>query len=67
MHDRLDRMGPQDLADGLPVAHLADDERGIEHRLAKAAGQIVQHDDALAAVAQLEGDMTADVACAAGN
>ena len=46
---------------------LPDDERRVEHRLAEAAGQIVQHDDPLAAGAQLEDDVAADVAGAAGD
>jgi hypothetical protein len=49
------------------VANATDDERTIEHGLTKPRGQIVQHDHALAARPQLQNDMTANVACAAGD
>jgi hypothetical protein len=39
--------------DRIAVTHLADDQRGIQDRLPEAPGQIVEHDYALAALAQL--------------
>ena len=39
----------------------------VQHRAAKAGGQIVERDDALAALAELARDVAADVAGAAGD
>ena len=49
------------------VAHVADDERGVEHGLAKAGRKVVEDDHALAALAQQQRGMTADVTGAAGD
>ena len=44
----------QHARDQLAVADVADDQRRIAHRLAKAGGEIVEHDHPLAALAQLQ-------------
>ncbi len=49
------------------VGHVADDQRRVAHRLPEPGAQVVEHHDALAAVAQLQHDVTADVAGAAGD
>jgi len=51
----------------LAVADAALNQRTVEHRLAKPRGQIVQHDHALATGAQLQNDVTTDVARTAGD
>ena len=63
----VDAVFTQQAADELAVADLADDQRGIERRLAEARGQVVEHDDPLAAFAQLQDHVAADVAGAAGD
>ncbi len=67
MHHGVDAVLAQGPEHGLAVAHLADDERRIEHRLAEAAREVVEHDDPLAAGAELKDDVAADIAGAAGD
>ena len=57
----------QQATDQFAVADVADDQWGIEHGLAKAGDQAVEHDDLLATFAQLQDDVAADVAGAAGD
>ena len=67
MHHRVDAVLLQEAAHPLAVGDRADDEGGVEGRLAKAARQVVQDQHPLAARAQLQGHVTADVARAAGD
>src|SRR5579885_2292500 len=67
VHDRIDAVLAQHLEHRLPVAHLAYDEGRIEHGLAEASRQVIQHDHALSAPAKLEHHVAADVAGAAGH
>ncbi len=67
MHHRVDAVLTQGLEHGLAIADLADDERGVEDRLAEAPREIVEDDDPLAARAQLQDDVAADIAGAAGH
>ena len=57
----------QHPADELAVADLADHQRGVEHRLPEAGDETVEHHDLLAALAQLQDDVAADVTGAAGD
>ena len=67
MHHRLDGVLVQHLGDELAVGRVADDERRAEHRAAVAGGEIVEDDDAFAALGELTDDVTADVAGTAGD
>jgi len=57
----------QAAAHELTVAHAADHERRVERRLPEAAVEVVEDHDALPARTELECDMAADVAGAAGH
>jgi len=67
VHDGIAAMGAQDLENLLPVADFADEERGIEHRLAEPSGEIVQDHDLLAASTELQYHVAADVTGASGD
>ena len=67
MHHRVDAVLRSVSQHLLPVADVRHDQRRIEHALAEAGGQIVEHDHALAARAQLQHRVAADVAGAAGD
>ena len=67
MHHRIDAVLLEQPQHRVAVADLADDERRIEHRLAKTPRQIVQDDDPFAAGSQLQDRVAADVACASGD
>jgi hypothetical protein len=67
VHDGVDVVTFEDLQNLLPVPDPADDEGGIEHRLAEASRQVVQDDHLLASGTKLEDDVTADVAGASGD
>jgi len=67
VHHRLDLVLLQQGTHPGAVANVAGDEWCIEHRLAKSARQVIEHDYALAALAQLQGNVAADVARAAGD
>ena len=54
MHHGVHRVALQQLRHGCAVAHLADDERRVERRLAKPPRQIIQDDDALSARGELQ-------------
>lgn len=49
------------------ITDVADDQRRVKHRLAKAGREVVEDDHVLAALAQQQGSMTADVTGAAGD
>ena len=61
---RCSRSTPQHR---VAIADVADDQRRIEHRLAEAARQVIEDHDPLAAGAQLQHGVAADVARAAGD
>ncbi len=67
MHHRVDLVLPQHPLDRGAVADLADDERRVEHRLAEAAREVIEHHHPLAARAQLQDHVRADVAGAPGD
>ena len=67
VHDGIDLVLSQHAVHQLAVADVADDQRRIAHRLAKAGVEIVEHHHALAARLQLQQHMAADVAGAAGD
>ncbi len=67
MHDRADGVFGEHALDQCLVADLPDHQRGVEHGLAKAGAEVVEHDDAFARLAQLAHDVAADVAGAAGD
>ena len=67
MHDGVDAVRAQGIQHGFAVADFADDQRGVEDSLAKAAREIVEDHDSLAPGAQLQDGVAADVACAAGD
>ena len=67
MHDGVDGVLSEKRADGSAIADLADDQRGIEHCPAKPPRQVIEHHHALAARAQLQHHVAADVARTAGD
>jgi hypothetical protein len=67
MHHGVDLMLPEYPHHRVPIADLPDHQRGVEHGLAEAARQIIEDHHPLAARAQLQRRMTADVAGAAGD
>ena len=67
MHHRVHAVFLEQRAHQVAVAHLAHDERRIDHRLAKAARQVIEHHHGLAALAQLQRDVAADVARTTGD
>ncbi len=67
VHHGAHGVAAQYLEHLLAVSHLAHDEGGVEHRLAEARRQVIQHDDPLTACAQLQDHVAADVAGAARN
>ncbi len=62
MHDRADLVFGEGSGQQLAISDIAHDQRGIADRLAKPGRQIVQHHDPLAAVAQLQDHVAADIA-----
>ena len=67
VHHGVDAVAAQRLEHRGAVADPGDHERSVEHRLAEAARQVVEHHHALAALTQLERDVTADVTGTAGD
>ena len=67
MQHRVDAVLVEERAHCGAVADVADDERGIEHRLAEAARQVIEHHHALAVRPQLQYHVAADVARASGD
>ena len=68
MHDGVDRVLAEHALDQRAIADVADDELARRaYRFAKSGAEIVEHDDRLAALAQLQRDVAADVAGAAGD
>ena len=65
MHDRADLVFAEGARHKFAIADVADDQRRIAYRLAKARRKVVEHHHALAAIAQLQRDVTADIAGAA--
>ncbi len=67
VHHCLDAMLAQHAADQLAIARVAHHQLTVQHRGAKAGGQIVQHHHFFLALAELPNHVTADVAGAAGD
>ncbi len=67
MHHGIDLVLLQEPPDRVPVADLADNQRGIEDRLAEAAREVIEHHHPLAARPQLQDHVGADVAGAPGD
>lgn len=67
MHHGVYRVGTQQLEDRFAIADPADHERRVNDRLAKTARQVIEHHDPLAARAQLQHYVAANVAGAAGD
>ena len=68
MHDGVDLSCSRSTpATSVAVADVADDQRRAQHGLAKAVRQIIEHDHPLAARAQLQQHVAADIARAAGD
>ena len=67
MQHRVDGVLFEERAHRGTVADAADHERGIEHRLAEAARQVIEHHHALAVRPQLQDCVAADVARASGD
>jgi len=67
VHHRADAVLAQYFEHHIAVADLTDDEGGIEHRLAKAPRQVIEHDHPFAPGAKLKHDVTTDIAGAAGH
>jgi hypothetical protein len=67
VHHGINAMLAQERQHDITVTGVAHHERTIEHRLAKPGDQIVENDDPFAAGAQLQCDVTADVASAASD
>ena len=68
MHHRLDLAALHQPVEEHAVADIADDELGLaRHRPVEAGRQIVEHDDALAAIDELQDHVAADIAAAAGD
>src|SRR6185437_4469196 len=67
VQNRVHLVRPQRPEHLLAVADLAEDQRRVEHRLAEARREVIEHDDALATRPELQHDVTADVAGSAGD
>ena len=67
MHDRLDTVLGEEPGHQGVIADVPDDEFARGHGLAKAAAEVIQHDDALCGCPQLLYNMAADIAGAAGD
>ncbi len=68
MDNGLDALLPQEAAEQLGIADVADDELGrLGDGPLEAGGQIVEHDDRLAGINQLQHHMAADIAGSAGD
>ena len=64
---RVDLVLGQHTCDGFAIARIADDQWRAKHRAAIAGREIVEHDDAVAALAKLTDDVAADVTGATGD
>ena len=62
----IDVVGREDPVEHLGIAGVPDHEVAVQHGLAEARRQIVEHDDALAGLAELADDVGADVPGASG-
>ena len=67
VHHGVDIVGGEDLVEHLRVAGIADDEVAVQHGLAEAGRQVVEHDDPLTGLAELAHDVRADVAGSSGD
>ena len=67
VHDGVDVEAREQLRQHGRVAGVADHELAVQHRLAEARRQVVEHDDVLAGLAELANDVRADVAGSPGD
>jgi hypothetical protein len=67
VHHRIDPVLGQELRQQRMIADLADYELAGGDGLPEPLAQVVEHDDALARLAQLAHDMAANVAGTAGD
>ena len=67
MHHRIHAVLGEERQHRGALADLPHHQRRVAYRLAKAARQVIEHHHALAARAQLQHHVTADVACPAGD
>ena len=67
VHHRVDPVLGSMRRNELAIAGVAHDERSVQHGLAEAGHEIVEHDDGLAGFAELSRYVAADVTCATGD
>src|SRR5690606_29746599 len=66
-HHRVDVVGAEQALQQGRVADVADHQLPVQHRIAVAGAEVVQHHDVLAALAELAHHVAADVAGTAGD
>jgi hypothetical protein len=64
---RVDVVAREDLLEAVRIARVADDEIAVEHGLAEARREVVEHDDRFAGLPELPDHVRADVTGAAGH
>jgi hypothetical protein len=67
MQDSVNAVGAQDFHHEVAIADFANDERGIEHSLPEARGQIVQHHHLITSGFELQYGVASDITGAAGD